>query len=245
MNPSAGNLQRPGFTLVEMVVSMAIGTVVLLTAAYLLGRTGDGYDRVGGAVAAEREARAAVRQLRSDMESAIHHPQAAFTAAGGAVSFLSLQPAEAQNDDRRIGDVCAVNYRLSDITSGGRVTRVLTRGFRDSGDAFAALATGQAGSLFTPRDLLDEPVAFGVLAFEATPVIRNPSGNWTSWTAARSAAPEAIDVRIVIARREYAARLRTASDWDRAAAELAADAETNSDLEVYQTRIRYGHHDGS
>lgn len=233
-----------GFTLVEMMVSMAVASMVLLTAAYMLGSTGDSYDRVGGSVAAEREARAAISQIRSDMESALHHTAAPFSNDDGGLSFLSLQPAVAQSNEGLIGDVCAVNYRLADLPTGTRATRVLMRGFRESGDTFAALGTGEADVLFGPRDLLDEPVAFGVLAFSASPVSRDESGSWLDWSPAVSAAPEAVDLRLVLARRELFGRLRTAADWDSAAAQ-AADAENDRDLEVYETRIRFGHHDES
>ena len=40
-----------GFTLIELMFSMAIGTIVLLLAATMLRTSGDGYERVGGNVA--------------------------------------------------------------------------------------------------------------------------------------------------------------------------------------------------
>ena len=237
-------IRASGFTLVEMMVSMAVASVVLLTAAYLLGGMGDSYDRVGGSVAAEREARAAISQLRLDMESAIHHPDAPFSDAGGGVAFLSLQPAAAQSDVGRIGDVCAVHYRLADIRIGNREQRVLMRGFRQSEETFGALGGGSTASLFEPRDQLDEPIAFGVIAFRATPVVRNQGGGWQAWTAASSNAPDAVEVRLVLARRETLGRLRTAADWDAEAAR-ADSAENDQNLEVFETRIRFGHEAGS
>lgn len=244
MNLRAQDSRHSGFTLVEMMVSMAVASVVLLTAAYLLGGTGDSYDRVGGNVAAEREARAAIAQMRSDMESALHHPAAPFSNSADTLAFLSLQPAIAQSDAGRIGDVCAVNYRLTDLPVGNRVTRVLVRGFRESAETFASLKSGSASGLFDPRDLLDEPVAFGVLAFDTNPVVRDETGGWRTWSPAGGDAPEAVDLRLVLARRETLGRLRTAGDWD-AATSRADNAENESDLEVYETRIRFGHDDGS
>ncbi len=235
--------RRSGFTLVEMVVSMAVATIVLLAAAVFLGSTGQSYDRVGGSVAAEREARAVVGQLRLDMESALHHPDAPFSHSGGVLAFLSLQPAGAQTDEGRIGDLCAVNYRLADLPAGSRVTRALTRGFRESAETFDALGSGSVSGLFDPRDPLDEPVAFGVLSFDANPVSRDGSGEWRAWSPAASDAPEAVELRLVLARREALGRLRTSADWD-AAASRAANAENERDLEVYETRIRFGHEDG-
>lgn len=233
-----------GFTLVEMMVSMAVATIVLLAAAYLLGGTGDSYDRVGGSVAAEREARAAIGQIRADMQSGLHHPLAPFSSNDDVLAFLSLQPAGAQSDDGRLGDVCAVSYRLADLEVGNRVVRVLMRGFRESAETFAALAAGDASGLSQPREMFDEPVAFGVLAFEVNPLVRDETGAWRTWSSATSDSPEAVDLRMVLARRETFGRLRTGGDWD-SAVSRAANAENESDLEIYETRIRFGHDDGS
>ena len=46
--------QIHGFSLVELMLSMAIGSMILILAASVLGSSGDGYERIGGGVASER-----------------------------------------------------------------------------------------------------------------------------------------------------------------------------------------------
>lgn len=240
-----------GFTLIELMCSMAIGAILLLAAASLLGSSGDGYERVGGGVATEREARAVMSQLSDDLSTAVFHPDGVLESSSASwaqdrLGFLTLQAADAQSDDGRIGDLCAVNYYIKDLTMNGRTVRCLMRGFRESVDTFKALGSSGVSGLFTARGDIDEPVAFGVVSFEARPKTRDNSGKWVDWQKNATTGPEALDVKLVIARRGLAAKLKTSPDWDGAgsAGKLlgeASEAERNGELVTYGTLIRFGH----
>ena len=85
-----------GFSLIELMSAMAVGTLVLLVAASLLGRVGTEYGRVSGGVGAEREARAALGQLTADAATALHLRDAVFESIDkpwplDKIGFLSLQ----------------------------------------------------------------------------------------------------------------------------------------------------------
>jgi hypothetical protein len=222
-----------------MMVSMAIAAAVVLTAAYLLRGTSDTYGRVGAGIGAEREARAAIQQLRTDLESAVHHPDSTLAGDVPAFGFLTLKPAAAQSPANRIGDLCAVRYRLADIAADGRVIRSLVRGIHESAPTFDALAAGSLPALTGTPGSLEEPLAFGVVGFSATPVVRDPGGPWQPWTPGAASPPSAIEIRLVIAREKITGRLRTAADW-LAIANRPGDPSDDGVLEIYQTRIRYG-----
>lgn len=237
-----------GFTLIELLCTMAIGTVILLAAASVLGSSGDGYERVTANVAAEREARALITQLSSDMASALFHKNGVTQASNHSwprdqLGFLSIQPAHAQSESERIGDLCAVHYYLDDLDHGGQKVRCLMRGFRNSRETFNALKEDTIASLFTPRPAIDEPIAFGVVSFEARPKTRDSQGRWIDWVRNDLKAPDAHDVRIVLACRDLSRRLITASDWD-GSSHLGspAMAAQHPNLEVFATRIRFGNH---
>jgi hypothetical protein len=54
--------------------------------------------------------------------------------------------------------------------------------------------------------------------------------------------PQALDVRLVIARRDFAAKLKQPGDWDGGNKLLGepAEADRNKSLEVYGALIRFG-----
>lgn len=241
---------RPGFTLVELLTSIAIGSIILLAAASMLGSSGENYERIGGGIATEREARALLHQLAADLSTGVFHKdqvmdQSTSNWPADRIGFLCLQPDDAQTDDGRIGDLCAATYYVKDLTIGGKTERCLVRGFRESADTFQALADGQVATLFAERANLDEPLAFGIVAFTAKPLQRDASGRWKDWVKSDTKPPHAFQVRLVVARRDLAGKLRSKADWDgtgKAASLLGKpdEAAENKNLEVYSTLIRFG-----
>jgi prepilin-type N-terminal cleavage/methylation domain-containing protein len=235
-----------GFTLVELVCSMAIGSILLLATASMLGSAGDGYERASGGVAAQREARALIGQLSADLSSARFHKDGVFVKSAATwpadrIGFLSLQPNHAQSDAGRIGDLCAVNYYLKDLTINGKTVRCLMRGFRESKQTFAAIGNDTVATLFAAQPALDEPVAFHVVAFEARPQSRDASGRWIDWIENNDTGPEALNMRLIVVRRSRAARLIQPDDWD--GTRLLGqpiDAAHNKDLEIHEAMVRFG-----
>ena len=240
-----------GFSLIELMFSMAIGSVILILAAAMLGSSGDGYERVGGSVASEREARALFTQLAADLSTATYHKDGVIGKSATAwpvdrLGFLTLQPAQAQAEAGRIGDLCAVNYTVKDLDIGGKKVRCLMRGFRESNDTFKALRAQSVASLFAAQDA-DEPVAFGVISFQARPKSRDAGGKWIDWVKNETAGPEAFEIKLVIARRDLAGKLKQPGDWDGTGSNSklignASEADRNKDLEVYATTLRFGNH---
>ncbi|KAB2642478.1 MAG: prepilin-type N-terminal cleavage/methylation domain-containing protein [Verrucomicrobia bacterium] len=241
---------RQAFTLVEVLVAMTLGLLVMVLALSMLGRTRDESARSDEGVAAEREARAVLTQLTADLQSASFRPDSLFEQShaswpGDRLGIFCLQPPDAQAAAARIGDLCAVHYYLKDVQISGKTLRCLMRGVRHSRDTFLAIRHNQVPALFTSSQC-DEPIAFGVLAFEARPQSRNPVGQWQTWDPAMAQAPSSIAVRLVIARHQLAAKLPDAAAWDGCGAttELLGKAELathNRHLEVYSALIRFGH----
>jgi len=235
--------------------SMAIGSVILILAATMLGSSGDGYERIGGSVASEREARALITQLAADLSTAKFHKDSVIEKSSSSwpvdkLGFLTLQPAQAQTTANRIGDLCAVNYYIKDLPIGGKTVRCLMRGFRESKDTFNALRDDKVATLFAPlddSDSSDEPVAFGVVSFEARPRSRDAAGKWIDWVKNDKTGPEALDVKLVLARRDLAGKLKLPTDWDGAGsgASVLGDPskpDRNKNLEIYGTTLRFGNH---
>jgi prepilin-type N-terminal cleavage/methylation domain-containing protein len=248
---------RSGFTLVEIMVSMVIGSVVLLTAMAVLRTTGDGYERVGGGVVAEREARALLGQLQTDLGSARFHEDTLLETGSeqwplDRIGFLTLQPDDAQLEENRLGDLCAVRYYVKDQTVGGKTIRCLMRGFVESNETFTKLREKDVKSLFTEPPSssanVDEAIAFGVVSFEVRPKTREENGKLVDWKPDLKTAPEMLSLRLIVARRELVPKLTDAAAWS-GKGPLAslmgapADAERNKNFQVYETTVRFGHHE--
>lgn len=233
-------LKIRGMTLLELMVSLAVGLMILLLAAAMLRRSGDDYDHLNGSIGSDREAREWIHQLSTDLSSAIYHKESVLE-AGSGLGFLSLQPASAQASAKRIGDLCAIHYYLKDLTIGDRTVRCLMRGFRESGETFDALREDRVASLFSERADQDEPVAFGVISFEAHPRSRDAIGTWADWQNHSNLCPEVLDVKLTLARRNLVRKLHQPSDWDKRLERKRAENCT-SDIDVYETPMHFGNH---
>jgi prepilin-type N-terminal cleavage/methylation domain-containing protein len=246
----ARRARNSGFSLIELLCAMAVGSIVLLAAAGLLGSSGENYRRASGGISAQREARAALDRLAADLANARFHADSVFGRSpadwpADRLGFLCLMPADAQSAHNRIGDLCAVHWKIADRQIGGKTVRCLMRGVRESAETFTALGENRIPTLFAPRPTTDEPVAFGVLSFEARPKTSDASGRWIDWTPdADTAGPRALDVRLVVARPTLAARLERAGDWnDESLLGLPENAGQNPELEIHTALIRFGNHE--
>ncbi len=250
---SGTNKKHCGFTLIELMCSMAVGSIILLLATSMLGSSSDSYERIGGGVASERDARALITQLTSDLSTTHFHKDEVIEKSTAPwptdrLGFLCLQPAHAQSDTGRLGDLCAVSYYIKDLTINGKTVRCLMRGFRESSDTFNSLEADNVSSLFTEQPNIDEPVAFGVVSWQVLPKARDASGKWIDWVKNTTTGPEALDVRLVLARRGLIDKLKQTADWDGNGTSgillgSPAEPDRNKNLEVYATLIRFGNHE--
>lgn len=242
--------RQRGFSLVELLCATAVGAVVVLAAAWMLARNLADYERLGGGMAAEREARAALKRIADDLAT-LHavRPMAIVSGAStwpsDRLGFSCLMPAAAQSPAGCIGDLTAVRYQLAERRIAGRFTRCLVRGVTESRDAFAALHGGALGDVLSGRPD-DEPLAFDVVAFAVRPLARDGSGKWCDWTLTGTEPPQALDLTLVVARRTLAAKLRTPADWDGAGERgnlLGAPAAmaAHPELEVYSSVVEIRH----
>ena len=246
--------QSSGFTLVELLFSIAVGAIILFAAVSFMGSSAEGYARVGGNVANERESRFLLTEITSELDAALFHKDMRIESAQAGwarthFGFLTLRPADAQSVEDHIGDLCAVHYYLKDIPMGGRSVRCVMRGFRDSKQTFQALRENKVGDLFTVDDMADEPIALRALSFEVDPLVLDADGKWIEAPLPLTAAPAAIRVRLVVVRPSLAGRLATSADWDGTTAMAARtlgnpdEARNHPDLQVFESILPFRSHE--
>jgi prepilin-type N-terminal cleavage/methylation domain-containing protein len=247
------NLKHQGFSLLELLVSTGIISIILILAASMLSRSSDSYSQVYANISSDREVRFAITQLTSDLSSASFHRDSIFEQSTEGwpkdrIGFLSLKSFDSQTAETFIGDGCAVNYYIKDLKIGGKVVRCLMRGFRESNDTFTELRSGNVTSLFQERENLDEPMTFGVISFEARPKTKDDQGQWVDWVVNDTISPQAIEIKLVLVRREMMNKLNQSSDWDGTTAVgatlgSAISSSYHKNLEVYQTTFRFGNYE--
>jgi len=237
-----------GFTLIELLVSMAIAVMLLLACVSVLGDAGKSYEQISGRLRMDREAREVMRQLMEDLASALDTPSGMREESVDAwptdrIGFYALQPEPLQTAESFIGDLCAVRYQVWDLEVGGRMTRCLMRTMHDSAETFKALHEGRESGLWLERGLRDEPLAFGVLAFQVRNMRRDEEGIWQAWNESDARRPEALELCLVIANRRLCGRLGKAGDWadTRILGEYAA-ADRHPDMKVYRSILTIGGH---
>ena len=251
--PDRGKRHRnmPGknaFTLLEMLVSMVILALLVITMTTLVDSTARLWRSSEGRTDACREARAALIVLARDLRNAVAGTNlnlmrfnlqagAANTNYGSNIFFLASLPPSAQGPNSK-SDVCEVGYFLAlDRTPAStNQTLNLYRYFRDSnqtfsnlaaGNLFANIATGQAG---------EELLARNVVGMTIKPVSAN-SGDWTDFAPSSNAPlPAVIEVTVTAIGQETAKKLENSANW----------TDTNSPLikramQTLTTRISMGH----
>jgi prepilin-type N-terminal cleavage/methylation domain-containing protein len=241
------DLKYRGFSLIELMFTIVISSMILLLTVSLLSRSRNSYEEISNSVLGDREARAAMNQLSSDLSSAMDHDSEIFSHSltlwpADRIGFLSLQPTQAQEEMRRVGDLCGIRYYLKDLMIDHKVVRCLMRGFHDSKEIFSALSGKSLAPLLQEEASSDEPIAFGVVSFEARPKSQNGQGQQNEWIQDGGTGPQVIDVKLVIARSDLMKRLKFSKDWDQIGTinEKFPESENNKSLEVYHATLRFG-----
>ena len=241
-----------GLSIIELLFSIVIGSAILLIAASMLVRSGDSYEQIKQRVASNREARSAMVQITSDLSTACYHKDSLFDRSVNywptdQLCFLSMKSKNSQKDSNSLGDLCLVNFYLKDLIIGGKTVRCLMRGLCESGQTFDALKSENLSSLFKENLNLDEPIALGVISFEARPKIRDEDHRWIDWVKNDTISPQGLEVKLVTVRQGIMTRLKHSSDWDGINNDdlklgTPDESHENKNLEVYQAILRFGNH---
>lgn len=197
-----------GFTLVELVVAMAISLVLVLGMLELTAQGGRGFGRNQRSVQTQSAARAALHFMAEDIATRLVGTPVVITSDGaaawpcGTLGFFRCQAVDSAG-----GDVVFVLYEVKSVMEGAGVSRQLIRSVWDSGEAFTALKEGR-----TPGGApsSDEALAMQIVSFSLT-CASAPAGE-----------PASCGVVLSVADDATARLLATEADWRAATARGAA-----------------------
>jgi prepilin-type N-terminal cleavage/methylation domain-containing protein len=220
-NAAHGN----AFTLLEMLVSMVILALLVITMTTLVDSTARLWRSSEGRTDACRETRAALIVLARDLRNAVAGTNldlmrfnlqagAANTNYGSNIFFLASLPSSAQDTNSR-SDVCEVGYFLAlDRTPAStNQTLNLYRYFRDSNQTFSNLAAGNLFAHISTGQAGEELLARNVVGMTINPVSAS-SGEWSDFAPSSNAPlPSVIEVTLTAIGQETAKKLENSTNW--------------------------------
>jgi prepilin-type N-terminal cleavage/methylation domain-containing protein len=184
--PMFRSVKRPGtqghgFTLVEMLVAVAVLGILILILAQIFGMMNSTWLYGQGKINNFTKARAMLNMLDNDFRSAIFRPDLAAFPAAGTVEFYTQRPG-VPTDANAVRNISLVKYALMTGTTNGLPTSTLQRfdmpvPWTGAGTAtylafgnptgFTSTAAGATSGTLTPRDTAPGVVAFAVLFVQA------------------------------------------------------------------------------
>jgi len=230
------------FTLMELMLAMAVVGVLLLTCGAVMRTGGDAQLAVMRQSAMQREARKVFGQLNHDLGAAEARGWCGGSGGvGDPAGWFILGRLLDQRPSSAVGDLCAVDYQLQDVATGpdDAVVRCLVRRQHDSGEVYDALRDRDATALWSSK-LRGEPLASGVICFELRPLLRDGPAAWRPWHPELSTMPDAVEVGLILASPALQQKLRTREDWDQTRIRL--QRLPAQELGRYQLIIALGRH---
>lgn len=206
-----------GFSLIEVLVSMTLSLMVILTVLAATGMTTRGYQGATRRIDTMVEARGALRILADDVSTILGVEANEFDWDNSdenfhEIWFKTLKPIDAQDQDEAVGDVCYVHY-FTAVTpdspvEGSAITRKLYRRFLDSSEVLESIR-----SQTLPEPDADpeqaEVVAFNVMGFQVSPRSRNSS----SGDDGTREDLQQLGIELFVLDNETSARFQTSADW--------------------------------
>jgi type II secretory pathway component PulJ len=217
--------RRTGFTVFELVVTMAISSVILLTLAALLTQTTEGYVLSQRSMNHLSQARAFVQLFQSDLSkrlpgtSLIHRsPRSAGSQVSDQIAFVRTIANDEQNPDVP-GDLVTVCYYVAFVEeSNQRVIPKLFRKILNPRETQQLMEAGDGAEFPEVDPSRDESVIDSVLGFRTTPMDDNSeSGSCESSSQSAAHPPSCLEVVLRTVDESLSLRLTNPADWIRLA----------------------------
>lgn len=215
------SLTKRGFTLLELLVSLAVGSLVILIILASLLRGSKDYKRIDERRHASLEARSALHAIANDLRSAtwdstsLFYQKSQATWPEDSVGFFLSKPRSSQSSQEAIGDMCYVYYYTAITADQRGVSRKLFRQFISSQKAFELLKNKSDPLLIPPTNNPeeDEPIAFDIAGIRIEPFYYDSQKKAIAWSPTHTSPPDYIDITLFITDKSTRIHLVTGDDW--------------------------------
>lgn len=215
----------PGFSLIEMLVAMAITTVIMVTLLSLIGQSTLSYTQTQRAVNSLSQARAFMQFFDREISTRLPGtPLMHVTASPGGpassdkIAFTHTLSPDAQSEDDP-GDLSISAYYVDYSPDKGTTTSPkLFRRVLNPEETQALFETGASPSFPDIDPTEDEAIIYNVIRFEAQPKSRDlTTGELINWDQTTGVRPIVVELNIRFLDDSSAQRFKTQSAWDRLA----------------------------
>jgi type II secretory pathway pseudopilin PulG len=214
-----------GYTIVELMVAMAITSFMLIVLLSLVAQSSSLYDRTQRAVNSLSQARAFMQFFEGEVATRLPTtPLLHETSSPGVslpahrIAFVHTVGIDEQMPNAP-GDLGTSTYYVAfSPDAGGLVSPKLFRRFLDPVETQALLDAGAAPPFPEPAPELDEFVVENVLAFELDLQFSDPvTVEWREWNVDSPEPPGRMIVRLRFLDHAIASRFTTEAEWNRLA----------------------------
>ncbi|MBC7980727.1 MAG: hypothetical protein H7Y36_09220 [Armatimonadetes bacterium] len=227
--------------MVELLVSMAITSMIMLALLALVGQSSTSYTQTQRAVNTLSQARAFMQFFDREISTRLPNtpliyesPSSGGPGSSAKIAFVRAIPAEEQTAATP-GDLNTSAYYVAFTADGNSITSPkLFRKTLNPNDTQALIDTAGTPPFPTVNPASDEPILNNILSFEANPKKRNPtSGKLEDWTPSSADAIAAIVLIVRFIDDSSAQRFRTESTWNQ-----LATAPRDSELQLIRNFTR-------
>jgi len=216
-----------GFSMIELLVAMAITSIIMVTLFSFVGQSTTSYTQTQRAVNAVSQARAFIqffdRELSTRLPGTplIYEKRSAVGASSSSerIAFVRvLSPDEFT--DTNPGDLGTSVYYVDFSSDGpsGESPKLFRKSLGPKQTQEDIIEAGATPALPTVDPAQDEPMIPNVLFFKATPMFRDTtSGGLKEWDTTSPQPPSVIDLSITFVDDSSAQRFRTKTEWNRLA----------------------------
>jgi prepilin-type N-terminal cleavage/methylation domain-containing protein len=204
-----------GFTLVELLTSMAIISIVMLLLLWLMDQSSSTYRNSQSAVSNLSEARAFFQFFEADVSSKL--PGTSLMLENGVhsdkVAFVRSQSYDEQISPSD-GDLRTSAYYVAFTQDAG--TSVSPKLFRKSLDdrQTQILIESSANPPIPPTEpWIDEPIVYNVIRYKTAAKIYDAAGTLQPWTPTSSGPPAVLEVTLETTDDFTASRYQTEASW--------------------------------
>lgn len=225
--------------MVELLIAMAITSVIMLALFSLVGQSTDSYTRTQRAVNTVSQARAFIqffgRELSTRLPGTpmIHEKgSGGGVEASGKIAFVRAV-SSVEQQVASPGDLNLISYRVAFTQdTPGMESPKLFRAARNPEETQTFLETSGTPAFPADDPALDEPIVANIIGFTAQPRFHSGT-DFEDWTETSPQPPSVIELSIRFLDDSSAQRFRTRADWDR-----LANSPRDSEIQLIRTFTR-------